>query len=89
MGKTATDAQMAAWTEERARFQRILPDLWRDERYRNRYVAVRQGEVVDADDDKMALARRLVRRFPRQSVFVGAVRRQQREAEMPSPEVEH
>lgn len=43
------------------------------ERYRGRYIAMRQGQVVDADTDKIALSRRVRRQYGNESVLIKLV----------------
>jgi hypothetical protein len=43
------------------------------ERYRGRYIAMRQGQVIDNDDDKIALSRRIRKQYGNQPVLIKLV----------------
>ena len=49
-------------TGEIEAFRRRLSTLARDPRYRNRWIALHDGEPLDADEDKDALVRRILER---------------------------
>jgi hypothetical protein len=43
------------------------------ERYRGRYIAMRQGQVIDNDADKIALSRRIRKEYGNESVLIKLV----------------
>jgi len=43
------------------------------ERYHGRYIAMRQGQVVDTDTDKIALSRRIRKQYGSESVLIKLV----------------
>ena len=49
-----------------------LKELAKDPRYRNRFVALHQGEVLDADDDLHTLVLRALKR-PEQPIYIERV----------------
>ena len=65
---------VAAWRDELSYFERMKAVLWRDKRYRNKYVAIRRHSVVDVGDDKFSLARRVFEKFPDEVVLIEKVR---------------
>ena len=85
--KDRRDAEIQAWRNEMAHFDRIKVKLWKDRRYRHKYVAIRQRAIVDVDDDKFRLAKRVKQQFADQVVFIGNVQISARVVELPSPEI--
>jgi prevent-host-death family protein len=80
-----------AWRQEqlqrpepnRAAFQRLLPELLRT--HKGQFVAIHEGEVVDADLDNRELTKRIYAKklFP---VYIQLVSERPRVIELPSPE---
>jgi hypothetical protein len=60
-----------AMLQEQAAFQAMLPDLLT--RYKDQYVAVYQGQVIDHDADQVALIERLNQSHPEMIVLVKKV----------------
>jgi hypothetical protein len=54
-------------------FRRVRHRLYRDRRYRGRYVAIRDRKIVDVADDKFALYYKLLERFPDHRFIVSQV----------------
>lgn len=77
----------AAWSREVAHFRALLPKLLADAAYRNKFVAIKDGRVVDVDESRPAVAARLYERYPGEVVFVGRVQRGIRSVRLPSPKV--
>lgn len=64
-------------------YRHLHPQLW--QRYRNQYVALYEGELVDHDSDKVALFARIDTRYPNQFVLMRRVTEQpERELRFPS-----
>jgi prevent-host-death family protein len=63
--------RMDEWETERRAFDAMLPRLRR--RYAGRYVAVRNGRVVDADGNHDALFERVWKKLRGKTFFVGLV----------------
>ena len=59
------------WEQERSAFWRLLPTLM--SQYRDQYVAVHEGQVVDSGADQVELALRVYRRFGYVPIYVGLV----------------
>lgn len=59
------------WEREYRAFRRLLPQLLAT--HRGRYVAVHDGQVLDADTDEMALILRVLERVGNVDVHVGLV----------------
>lgn len=63
--------ELSKWERERTAFWRSLPSLL--SRYRGRYVAIHDGEVVDDDAQEIELALRVYKRFKYVPIYVGRV----------------
>jgi hypothetical protein len=63
-------SRWSKWEQERAAFRRLLPTLLST--FRGRYVAIHEGQVIDSDEDQIALALRVYAKGYRQ-VYVGLV----------------
>ena len=70
---------------EKAAFERLEPDLIAD--YQGKYVAVRGGQVVDSDEDKMTLIARVYNRSGYGSMYVHKVGEPLRVAKIISPRI--
>ncbi|MFN0196104.1 MAG: hypothetical protein ACKVT0_05120 [Planctomycetaceae bacterium] len=81
------DADIRLWQEDADYFESIRSNLWNDKDYRGKYVALREKEVIDVDDDKFQLARRVMRQYPADVVFVAKVQIESQVVEVPSPEI--
>lgn len=64
-------------------YEKNRPQLFR--RYRNAYVAIHDGKVVDHDRDFNALASRVFARFGPRPVFIPKVTEEDRLIRLPSP----
>ncbi len=80
------DPQIQTWRRELDSFKRQLPILRQVPKYDNQFVAIYEGEVVDFDASKAALARRVSGSHPGKVVFIGDVSHDIPTFEMPSPE---
>jgi hypothetical protein len=72
----ATDFEKVAppptkWEREYQSFRQLLPQLL--DTHRGKYVAVHEGQVVDAGDDKLALALRVLAKVGNVAIHVGLV----------------
>jgi len=73
-----------AMEREQEAFRQMLPELLN--RYRDQYVAVYQGQVIDHDRDQTALVMRLDQTHPEAAVLVKRVTAEpERVLRMPSP----
>jgi len=77
-------AQDEAWEKERAAFHRLKPQLLQT--HRGLYVAIHGGQVVDADADNLALARRVMSKLKDMPFYLQLVSEETRTFEVPSPE---
>lgn len=59
------------WRREQSAFHRLLPALLGT--HRDRFVAIHEGRVVEAGDDKLEVARRAYARFGHVPIFVSRV----------------
>jgi len=76
------------WRREQSAFRRMLPDLLRT--YRNQYVAIHNGAVVESGDDKIAVASKAYARFGYIPIFVSLVSDEPPPAtRLPSPRLLH
>lgn len=64
-------APRSKWEREYRAFRRLLPQLLPTER--GRYVAIHGEQVVDRDNDEMALIQRVLRRVGNVDIHVGLV----------------
>lgn len=69
----ATEHQ-SKWDTERNAFQRLLPMLLPS--YRDQYVAVHEGRVVDFGPDQIQVALRVYKQFGYLPIYVGLVSEQ-------------
>ena len=81
------DAEIRAWRNEASHFESIKARLWKDKNYRHKYVAIRRRTIVDVDNDKFLLARRVRQRFGDDVVFIARVQVGTSVVELPSPEI--
>jgi len=65
------DEGMSKWERERSAYWRLLPTLV--SQYRDQYVAVHEGRVVDSGTDQIEVALRAYRRFGYVPIYVGLV----------------
>jgi hypothetical protein len=82
------DPLIQEWIRQRREYYALLPQLQNDPRYRDRYVAILNGEVIDDDADELELMHRISKNNPQTVVFVGAASGEVRTVEMPSWELE-
>lgn len=61
------DANREAMLREAAAFREMHPALWRD--YPDRHVAILDGQLVDHDDDPVALLQRVRQNYPGRTVL--------------------
>jgi predicted transcriptional regulator len=64
-GQTAVDREEAAWLQ-------LHP--WLREQYPGQYIAIYGGELVDRDDDQIALYERVRKRYPGKFVWIAQVK---------------
>ena len=64
----------ATMEQEVAAFEVMHPQLWRQ--YPHQYVAIRQGAVIDYDDDELALVNRIDEVYPETVVLIRQVQPQ-------------
>ena len=62
---------MSKWEQERSAYWRLLPTLVSE--YRDQYVAIHEGQVVDSGASQVELALRVYRRFGYVPIYVGLV----------------
>ncbi len=65
------ESQIQQISLEQSAYERQHPEIL--ERYRGRYIAMRQGRVVDADTDRVALSRRVRKQYGNESVLIKLV----------------
>ncbi len=69
----AGDPDVAKWRAELALFQSIENELAKDEGYAGKYVAFKDGRVIDSDVDEFRLARRIGEGYPGDVVLIAEV----------------
>ncbi len=70
--------ERAAMQHEVTIYESMHSQLW--QQYANKYIAMRNGQVIDHDDDKIALAVRIEEKYADQVVLIRQV-----QAELPKP----
>lgn len=79
-------AGASKWEQERSAYWRLLPTLV--SKYRDQYVAIHEGQVVDSGANQVEVALRAYRRFGYVPIYVGRVSDQPlRTLRVPSPRV--
>ncbi|HID87820.1 MAG TPA: hypothetical protein EYP55_10670 [Anaerolineae bacterium] len=78
-------AELEQFERDRIAFERMREELLKT--HRGQFVAILDGEVVDADPDQGELARRVYARFGYRPIYMDEVREKPRIYEFPSPEV--
>ena len=78
--------QLQKFEREREAYLRLKPQLLQT--HPGRFVAIYQGKVVDVDQDKQALAKRVIERYGNEPVYIQLVAEELRTFEIPSPETE-
>ena len=73
----------AQFLEDRAVFQRTLPDLLKT--HRGQWIAVYKGEVVASASNAGELAKQVYARFGYQAIYMDEVREEPRVYRIPSP----
>jgi len=90
-----TQRQATTWQEEQERllqkeiaaFERMKPELLNT--HKGKHVAILNGQLVDSDDDKRVLAKRVYAKYGNRTILMTEVREQPRVYRIDSPEVEH
>ena len=80
------DWQFREWEDGINHFFEIRNELWKDPSLRNRFIGLLNHEIVDSDINKIALAKRLNKKFPNRVVVIARVQLGLPEVEIPSPE---
>jgi hypothetical protein len=80
------DWQVREWEDGINHFFEIRNELWKDPSLRNRFIGLLNHEIVDSDINKIALAKRLNKKFPNRVVVIARVQLGLPEVEIPSPE---
>jgi antitoxin (DNA-binding transcriptional repressor) of toxin-antitoxin stability system len=78
--------QLQKFEQERAAYLRLKSQLLQT--HHGQFVAVHEGQVVDADQDNRALVKRIVERYGNEPVYIQRVAEELRIFEIPSPEIE-
>ncbi len=81
------DPDMKKWRQELAFFREHRLEMLRDAKSTGRFVAVRNGRIVDSDDDDFALVKRARKAYPGEVVLVVRADGSVPTVELPSPEI--
>jgi len=73
--------------EEREAFRKVRDKLMQDPKYRGKYVAFFQGDLVGCDDDKGRLAKSIYKKYGYVPIYIDQVAEGERQVEVPSPEL--
>lgn len=86
-GQAATrQAQLQKFEREKEAYLHLKPQLLQT--HRGHFVAIHEGKVVDTDQDKRELVRRVVERYGNKPIYIQLVAEELRSFEIPSPETE-
>lgn len=81
----AEDEKMRTFYADMETFRRLLPELL--QAYREQFVAIFRGQIVDADPDRWTLAKRVYAKCGYQPIYMGEVLEEPRVYEFSSPEI--
>ena len=87
--------QATTWQEEQRRllekeiaaFERMKPQLLHT--HKGKHIAILNGQLIDADDDKRTLARRVYAKYGYRTILITEVLEHPRTYRIDSPEVKH
>jgi hypothetical protein len=79
--------EVDSFEAERNAFLGMRHMLLSDPAYRGKYVAILDGSVVDIDDDKVRLAKRVYEKHGYVSAYIDKVQEKRQVFELPSPEI--
>lgn len=71
-GEPANDS-IRQWRQELTDFYVRLDELYANPEYREKFVAMKNGEVIDVDENDLQLAERICQRFPDEVVLITKV----------------
>jgi hypothetical protein len=80
-------AQRRAWRTEVDYFEGIRQRLFRDRRYRGKFVAVRGREIVGMGDDWFQLHRQMSAQYPGEVVLIEQAEKEMQKIRLPSVEI--
>jgi hypothetical protein len=80
-------ADVRALRAELKHFMKIKPELLADERYRGRFVAIKDKQIIDVGDDEFDLAIKLGKTHPGAVILIKRVASETVVHDLPSPEV--
>lgn len=83
--KDSSSADQIYQREKRA-FEKLRPELLKDPNYKQKYVAIINGKVVDSDFDETALAIRVYQTHGYISLYAGKVTEEKEYLKLSSPE---
>jgi hypothetical protein len=79
--------QQVQFARQRVTFLQKKQELLNDPAYRNKFVAVVDGKVVDSDYNDGALAERMYRKFGYIPLYIGKIATEEETFDVPSPEL--
>ena len=79
-------AQLQKFEREKEAYLHLKPQLLQT--HRGQFVAIHESKVVDADQDKRELVRRVVEHYGNEAVYIQLVAEELPSFEIPSPETE-
>lgn len=81
------DITLTKWDSEVRYFESIRKELLKEKEYRNKFVAIKDKEIIGVDTEKIKLAKRVKRQYPHEVILITRVQRGMRVVELPSPEI--
>jgi len=76
-----------SFEKERGAFLQMRENLLADKNYKDKYVAILNGSVVDSDEDEIKLLKRVYDKFGYVPVYVEKVEKKRRVVEISTPEI--
>ena len=83
----AQPSDITIWERELAYFKRVKADLLQNARYINKYIAIKQNQIIDSDTDEFKLVRRINKAYPDEVVFIAKVDEKENIGVVRSPRV--
>lgn len=80
-------AQRRAWRREVNYFESIRNRLFRDPKYRGKFIAVRGMEIVGVGVDRFQLHRQMAAKYPGEVVLIEQAEKEMQKINLPSVEI--
>ena len=81
------EAKLRQWRKELDWFERSASALAARPELNNKFIAVKDGKILDQDRNDVRLAKRVNKKYPRQVILIVKVPPDETVSEFPSPEI--